>query len=206
MVGSPDLTVTIAGSNAFTFSQGGVHYSTVVWSQGGIDTELVSTFVSSSQLTATVPAALLAGPVIATIHVEIWDRIENTRVAISSSVPFQVTSAPTPTPAISSISPSTVAAGSSDMTITINGSNFGHYGHFIRSTAFWTTNGNLHDTGIWLQTSIVSSSQLSAVIPATLLQSPTSVHIVVMNGDVMGMSDGYFGYPRSNSVTFDVTP
>jgi hypothetical protein len=27
-----------------------------------------------------------------------------------------------------------------------------------------------------------------------------------MNGDVMGMSDGYFGYPRSNSVAFNVAP
>jgi len=44
------------------------------------------------------------------------------------------------------------------------------------------------------------------VIPAKLLESPTSVQIVVMNGDIMGMSDGYFGYPRSNAVTFTVTP
>ena len=107
---------------------------------------------------------------------------------------------------ISSISPLTVASGSADVPITINGSGFGHSGHFIWSTAFWTTNGNLHDTGIWLQTTITSSSQLTAVIPAKLLQSPTSVHIVVMNGDIMSMSDGYFGYPRSNAVTFTVTP
>jgi hypothetical protein len=204
-VGSPDLTLTILGSKDFTFFNG--HwYSTVLWSQDGVDTPLLMTFVSSSQLTAIVPAALLASAVIGNVRVEIWDRIENTRVATSSSVSFQVTSTPTPTPSISSISPSTVAAGSAGVTITINGSNFGHYGHFIWSTAFWTTNGNLHDTGTWLETTIISSSQLTAVIPAKLLQSPDSVQIVVMNGDVMGMSDGYFGYPRSNSVTFTVTP
>jgi IPT/TIG domain len=107
---------------------------------------------------------------------------------------------------ISSISPSSVPAGSSDTTITIAGSNFGNFGHFVSSTAFWTTNGNLHDTGVWLQTTIVNSNQLTAVIPAGLLQNPISVHIVVMNGDVMGMSDGYFGYPRSNLVSFTVTP
>ena len=44
------------------------------------------------------------------------------------------------------------------------------------------------------------------MIPANLLLSTTSVQIVVMNGDIMGMTDGYFGYPRSNSVTFTVTP
>ena len=205
-VGSPDLTLTISGSKTFTFAEGGVHYSTVVWSEDDVDTPLLTTFVSSSQLTATVPAALLASPVTANVFVRIWDRIENTLATSSSRVPFQVTSTPsTPTPAISSISPSTIAAGSPDVSITIDGSNFGRYGHFW-STAFWTTNGNLHDTGIWLQTTIVSSTQLTAVIPAKLLQSPTSVQIVVMNGDVMGMSDGFFGYPRSNSITLTVGP
>lgn len=207
-VGSSDLNLTITGSNGFTFAQGGVHYSVVVWSQDGINTELATTFISSSELTATVPSALLASPVNATVHVEIWDRIEGTLSETSTSVPFQVTSdpPPTPVPSISSISPSIVSAGSPDVTITIDGSNFGHYGHFVWSTAFWTRNGNLHDTGKWLQTTIVSSNQLTVVIPAAFLQNPASVQIVVMNGDVMGMSDGYFGYPRSNSMTLTVTP
>jgi len=183
-----------------------VHYSTVVWAQDGIDTPLLTTFVNSSQLTATAPAALLVSPTNATVHVEIWDRVEGARVATSTSVPFQVLLTPVPSPSISSISPSTTGAGSPDVTITIDGANFGHYRHFIWSTAFWVTNGNLHDTGIRLQTTIVNNSQLTAVIPATLLENPVSVQIVVMNGDVMGMSDGYFGYPRSNAVSFEVTP
>jgi trimeric autotransporter adhesin len=206
-VGSPDLTLTILASNNFTFFNGHWH-STVLWSQGDVDTPLLTTFVGSSQLTAIVPAALLASGATAKVRVETWDIIENARVATSSSVSFQVTSSPpqTPVPYISSISPSTVSAGSPDVTITIDGSNFGHYGHFVWSTAFWTTDGNLHDHGTMLQTTIVSDSQVTAVIPAALLQSPTSVQILVMNGDVMGMSDGYFGYPRSNSVTFTVGP
>jgi trimeric autotransporter adhesin len=205
-VGSPELTLTVTGSNSFSFAQGGVHFSKVVWSQGGVDTDLTTTFVTSSQLTALVPAPLLATAVTATVRVEIWDRVENALVATSSSVPFGVTVPPPPAPSIASISPSTVQAGSPDLTITINGSGFGQFGHFVWSTAFWTTNGNLDDTGTMLQTTIVSSNQLVAVIPAPLLQSATSVQIVVMNGDVMGMSDGFFGYPRSNSVTFTVTP
>lgn len=202
LVGSPDLTLTIAGSNTFTFA----HHCTVVWSQSGIDTQLSTTLVSSSELTAAIPASLLASPVTASIHVEIWewqgDDMKRTVVATSRSVPFDVASSPPsiPAPSISSIAPSTVSAGSSDVTITRDGSNFGHFGHFVWSTAFRTTNWNLHDTGSWLQTTIVSSGQLTAVIPAKLLQSPTSVQVVVMNGDVTGMTDGYFGYPRSNSV------
>ena len=206
-VGSSDITLQISGLNGFTFAQSGVHYSVVVWSQDGIDTPLLTTFISSSELTAVVPATLLASPGTRNVFVQIWDRIEDIVAKSSRTVPFQVTStAAIPTPAISSISPSTVAAGRPDITLTIEGANFGHYGHFVSSTVFWTTNGNLHDTGTWLQTSIIGSNQLMAVIPAKLLQSPTSVQIVVMNGDIMGMSDGFFGYPRSNSVTFTVGP
>ena len=207
-VGSADLTLKISGSNNFTFSSATHKLNRVVWSEAGIDTPLLTTFVNSSQLTAILPAPLLASAVTAKVRVEIWDMQGDAPIATSSLIPFQVMSSvpSTPAPSISSISPSIVSAGSPDVTITIEGSNFGHYGHFIWSTVFWTTNGNLHDTGKWLQTTIGSSGQLTAVIPAELLQSPTSVQIVVMNGDIMGMSDGYFGYPRSNSVTFTVTP
>ena len=205
VAGSADLTITITASKTFSFGGGGPWINKVLWSDNGTDTELSSTIVSTSQLTAIVPAALLSIPVQTKLRVEVWDHIEGTLVATSSSVPFTVTQTPVPSPSISSISPSTVAAGSPDLTITIDGSNFGHFRHFIYSTVFWTINGNLHDTGTWLQTTIVSDSQLTVVIPAKLLQSPTSAGIVVMNGDIMGMSDGYFGYPKSNSVTFTVT-
>lgn len=205
IVGSADLIVTITGSETFPLAGGGPRFNKVLWSANGSETELSSTLVSSSQLTAIVPATLLSNSLKALLRVEIWDHIEGTLFRTSSSVPFQVTSTLATSPSISSISPSTVAAAGGDTTITIDGSGFGHYGHFTWSTAFWTANGNLHDTGTSLQTTIISSSQLTAVIPAKLLQSPTSAQIVVMNGDVMGMSDGYFGYPRSNSVTFTVT-
>lgn len=203
--GSADLTITITASNTFSLGGGGPWINKVVWSANGIETELSTTLISSSQLTAIIPAALLTSAVQAELRVEVWDRIEGSLVATSSSVPFTVAST-TPSPSISSISPSEVVVGSPDVTITIDGSNFGHYGHFIWSTAFWTTNGNLHDTGTWLETTILSNNQLTAVIPAKLLKNPNSVQIVVINGDIMGMSDGYFGYPRSNSVIFSVTP
>lgn len=109
------------------------------------------------------------------------------------------------TPVITSISPATVTAGSGDVTLTINGSKFDN--KFLnQSIAFSTTDSNLHDHGTMLLTKFVSSTQLTAVIPAALLQNPTSVQIVVLTGDSMGMSDGFFGYPRSNPVSFTVSP
>lgn len=206
VVGSADLTLTITGSTGFSFANGHVRSNKVFWSANGSERELSATFVTTSQITAVVPAVLLASPLQAQVHVEVWDRQEGTLYAKSNSVSFSVTAVPVAAPSISSISPESVSAGSPDVTITIDGSNYGHFGHFVWSTVFWTTNGNLHDTGHWLQTSIISDTQLKAVIPSALLQSPTSVQIVVMNGDVMGMSDGYFGYPRSNSLTFTVNP
>ena len=124
--------------------------------------------------------------------------------------PNQSGNNPTPqpsaaTPSITLLSPGSVPAGSPGVIVTITGSKFDD--KFLgQSVAFWTTDSNLHDHGTMLNTKFVSSKQLTAVIPATLLQNSTSVQIVVLTGDVMGMSDGFFGYPRSNAVTFTVTP
>lgn len=205
IVGSADLTLTIMASATFSFPDAGHKVSKVFWSANGTDTQLTASFVSTSELTAIVPAPLLTSPLQASLRVEVWDIQGDAPSATSSSVPFRVTTAPPAVPSIASISPASTQTGSPDVTITINGSNFGRFGH-VWSTVFWTTNGNLHDTGTWLQTTIISSSQLTAVIPTKLLQSPTSAQILVMNGDIMGMSDGYFGYPRSESFTFTVTP
>jgi hypothetical protein len=112
-----------------------------------------------------------------------------------------------PIPSIVSISSVDASAGSPDITLTIMGSNFENQNFKHSSVAFWTTNANnLHDNGKMLLTTFVSESELTATIPAELLQRPVSVQIVVLNGDTMGMSDGFFGYPKSNSVTFTVSP
>jgi len=206
VVGGPDFTMTITSTQQFTFTSAAHKRNRVVWTANDIETPLTSTFVRSSELAALIPASLLADPIRATVRVEVWDIMGDVPDAISSSVPFTVTAAPSPSPFIASISPMSVPAGSSDVTITITGANFDN--RFLHtSIAFWATNpDNLHDTGIWLQTGFVSSSELTAVVPAALLQDSVSIQIVVLTGDVMGMSDGFFGYPRSNSVKFTVTP
>lgn len=207
VVGSADLTLMITGTQAFPFAGGGLRYNKVLWSANGSETELPATVISGSQLTAIVPAVLLTSPLQAKLRVEIWDRQADNPTATSSSVLFSVTTAPVTAPFINSISPESVAAGSSDVTLTITGSNFDHTGPHHVSVAFWTTDpSNLHDHGTILNTTVVSSSQLIAVIPAALLQNPVAIQIVVLTGDPMGMSDGFFGYPKSNSVTFTVTP
>lgn len=124
------------------------------------------------------------------------------------TVPEQppVTTAPSnPSPpivatlSISSLSPATVIAGSGDITITITGSGFQSptVCCFVSSFAVWSA-----DT--MLLTKYVSETQLTAVIPASRLKDPATAQVLVVNGDSMGWTDGYRGYPQSNAVPFAI--
>jgi uncharacterized repeat protein (TIGR01451 family) len=62
VAGRPDLSLTVFGS-------GFVASSTVEWVTGGLTTTLATTFMGNGELTATVPAALLAEPGLATVIV-----------------------------------------------------------------------------------------------------------------------------------------
>jgi hypothetical protein len=177
--------------------------SLVVWSTDTTTDRLSTTFVSSTELKAFVTADLLANPTSAKVTVETWVAGAGAPLSITKPAAFSVTTPPAGTPVITAVSPTNATAGSADLTLTITGSNFESY----KSVAFWTTDpNNLHDHGTMLNTIFVNSTQLTVVIPAALLQSSTSTQIVVLNGDPMGMSDGFFGYPESNSVAFTVTP
>jgi len=122
-----------------------------------------------------------------------------TRPTVTEQPPI-VTPPSSPTPvvlSISSLSPATAIAGSADITVTITGSGFppqlGVFGAF----AVWSA-----DT--LLLTRYVSDTQLTAVIPASLLKDPATAQVLVVNGSTMGWSDGYRGYPQSNALPFAI--
>jgi hypothetical protein len=99
---------------------------------------------------------------------------------------------------ISSLSPATTIAGSGDITITITGSGFLPQLEILNYTfVAWSA-----DTV--LLTRYVSDTQLTAVIPASLLKDPATVQLLVVNGSSMGWSDGYRGYPQSNALPFAI--
>jgi hypothetical protein len=101
---------------------------------------------------------------------------------------------------ISSVSPAAAVAGSADLTVTVTGSGFQPYNNHIVSFAVWVfANGDTE-----LATKYVRDTQLTAVIPAKLLATPSSPQLLVVNGDLMGWGDGYRGYPKSNAVLFSV--
>jgi len=202
VAGSLDVLLTITGSN---FLGRPHNFSQAVWSSNGSDTGLATTFLSSTQLTAIVPADLLISPVSAQVFLLTGDRMGDLPLQKSGPAGFSVTALPVGAATITSISPESAPAGSSDVTVTIDGSNFDQQ-RFHNSIVGWSTTPNdPHCCNTWLETTFVSSTQLIAVIPAVLLQSPVTAQVFVETGDPQGIGDGV-SYPRSNSVTFAVGP
>jgi hypothetical protein len=142
--------LTVAGSN-FTPA------STVVWNTS----VLTTSFVNANDLTATVPASLIASPGTAQITV-------STLGVASNAVTFTIL----PPPTVTSISPTSIAAGSDAFTVTVNGTGFAP-----GATAQW--NGTTA-----LATTIVNANQLTAAVPANLIIFAGVAQIAVVSGGV----------------------
>lgn len=109
--------------------------------------------------------------------------------------------AATTAPSVGAISPASAIAGSSNITLEVTGT------HFIRgspnySFVLWSANGVETD----LLTTFSSDTRLTALVSDELLSTPGTASVRVMNGDSMGFTDGYRGYPVSNAVAFAVLP
>jgi hypothetical protein len=194
--GSPDLTLTVTAMGARTFFHDPHNKSIVVWSANGSDTPFLDTnFVSSTQLTAVIPAALLAVPVTANVSVETGDPMGSLPLSKSDSVPFVVGTGQL---SISSISPSRATIGSSDVTLTVLGAGFADVPGRYNSSVVWSANGD----ETFLTTRFDSDTQLTAVIPAALLTNPIIAEISVQTW----FKEDSFPTAVSNSAEFSVTP
>jgi len=104
-------------------------------------------------------------------------------------------------PTIASFTPRSTPAGSPDLQLDIEGTNFPANPSIREDHAgvFWTTDGGR--TGTWLEMKDANATHLTAVIPATLLVSPTTA---IMQVQVSHYMDDV---PKasSNTVTFTVT-
>jgi hypothetical protein len=167
-----------------------------VFSIVGSETALSTTFISFSQLTAVVPANLMVNPLTADIFVETGDPVASAPFAKSDKVAFSVVTG-TAALTLSSVSPASALAGSPDLTVTITGTGFVNVGPHDTTWVVFIANGTNHQ----LATTFVSSSQLTAVIPAALMASPVSGNIHVEKGDRMSSLPP----STSNSIPFNVT-
>lgn len=160
--GGAGFTLTVDGSG---FQSG----ATVNFSGSALG----STFVSSTQLTADVPASAIASAGTDAVTVT------NPDGSTSNTLEFTVTP---PAPTLASISPSSATAGGSQFTLIATGTNF-------------QSGATVKFAGTALTTAFVSSTELSASVPASAIANAGTYAVTVSNTA---------GGAASNSLTFTV--
>lgn len=171
LAGGAGFTLTLTGTN---FSKNSI----VIFNQSPQPT----TFVSPTQLTATIVATMLVTPEGGSVTVESSSQ-ENAQV--SGAVPLLVL-APGPDPTVTSLAPSSTIVGSAGFTLTVNGANF-----TIGSVVLWG--------GTPLATNLVSPNQLTASISASQVANIGTTPV-----SVQAYSNP--SAPISNAVNFTVAP
>jgi uncharacterized protein (TIGR03437 family) len=172
--GGPDLTITITGTGFLPNTGGAI---AAVGSQVRFNsTALVSTFLSSTNMTAVIPAALTARDATATIQ------IVNTAVGSASTssntVQFVIGTGVGAASSliIAEITPNQVAPGGPDVTITINGAGFQP-----RTGSIAIVGSQVRFNETTLVSTFVSETRLTAVIPAAFTSRAGTASITVVN-------------------------
>ena len=168
--GSPEFTLTLVGSNF-------VNGAAAQWDS----TVLLTTYISSTQLTAQVPASLLLTPGAASVTVS----NPQPGGGASNALTFTILDAtvPNPVPVLSQLTPQQMQAGLPGFTLTLSGSGF-----VSGSTARWN--------GSDLVTTYISSTQLTVQVAASALLNPGNIPVTVFNPSPGG--------GLSNALTFTI--
>ena len=163
--GAAATSVTLTGTNFSSASTASVNGSAVATS-----------YVSPTQLTAVIPASALASA--GTLQVAVLTPNAGTTAALA----FTVTAAPSTTPTLTALSPSSAVAGSAATAVALAGTNFS-----AASTA--TVNGSP------VATTYVSPTQLTAVVPAASLATAGTLQVAVVTPNL----------PTTAALAFTVT-
>ncbi len=175
-------TNVVAGQPTFTLTITGYHFtpaSSINWNGN----TLTAIFASTNKLTTQIPATLvqIAGTV---------------QVSVSTPAPgggttlpliFTINPATSPTPHITSLSPSTVLVGSGDVTLNVVGTNF---------VALSTVSVN----NIPQQASLINSNVLQTTVPAAMLANAGPLQIAVLNPTPGGGSSNLYVLNVDNPV------
>ncbi|MGC1620436.1 MAG: hypothetical protein WA765_18235 [Candidatus Acidiferrum sp.] len=208
--GGPDLTLTLTGS-------GFVVQSVATWDQKNLKTCVVTTTAANVcapandtgtvlYVTAVLPAAMTAKA--GTYFVQTVQPHSGAGTnGLSNPVSFVVFPPPNPVPTITTVAPNTAPAGSAAVPVTITGTNF-----LLTSDAtggsqvFWNTTAQTA-----LAVSNISTTQIQATVPATLLGTAGSATVTVFNPPVPPPSgcqincNGFGGGGTSNAATFTIS-
>ena len=170
--GSSAITLTVYGTN-FVVNLNAAGQSTVF--VGGV--QLATTFVNSGTLTAAVPASLLVSP--AQYNVQVANPGTPAQGgAVSNAATFSVLA-----PGISSLSATSIPAGSPAFALTVAGANF------LSGSQIWFR-------GTALATTFVNNATLTTTVPANLIATAGQVSVLVVNP----------GGASSDAVSFVVGP
>ena len=171
----------IAGSPGFILNLFGANFvssSTAHWN--GLSRSTV--FVSSAQLTASIPSSDLTSPTTANLTVFSPGPGGGTSTAVAFFVSAPIsTGTPNPVPALASLSPSSATAGSPGFSLNLFGANF-----ISSSTALW--NGHSRSTVF------VSSTQLAAAILTSDLTAPTTANVAIFTPGPGGGTSTALGF------------
>lgn len=151
--GGAQFTLTVNGSG---FVSGG----TVKWNGNNLTT----TFVSSSQVTAVVPAPNIASAGSAVVT------FANPTGQVSNSLTFTINAVIVPAPSLTSLSPVSTLEGVSSFVLTVNGANF-------------VSGAEIRWNGSALTTTFGSATQLTATIDAALVSNSGVGLVTVRNPD-----------------------
>ncbi len=169
-------SVTAAGAG-FTLTVNGSNFnsrSVVQW-KGSART---TTFASATQLTAVIPAMDIAAA--GTAQVTVLNPTPGG--GTSGSLTFTINN---PAPALTSLSPSSAAAGSAGLTLTVSGTNF-----VSDTTVLW--NGSPRTT------TFVSAAQLTASLAAADLATGGTAQVTVSNPTPGGGTSGSLTFTINN--------
>jgi uncharacterized protein YjdB len=169
----------VAGSAGFTLTVNGSSFVNGATATFG-GTSRAVTFVNSGQVTIAVQASDVAS--VGTPAVIVTNPTPGG--GASNSVAFNVTAAANPLPAITTLSPTSVSAGSGQFTLTVSGSNF-----INGSVVQWNASPRA--------TTFVNSGQLTATI--------TTADVLTANIDLITVFNPAPGGGTSNVVDFSVT-
>lgn len=173
-------SVAAAGGNGFTLTVNGTGFAqgaTVIWN----GSQRTTTYISPTQVTAAITSTDIARAGSASVWVY-------SPGGISNIVSLSIAALPT----LSAINPPTIVIGAGQFTLTLTGTNF-----TPTSAAQWD--------GTALSTTYVSSTTLTAAVPANYINSTGTSQITVENANLAVQSQPQTLTIVSGNLTATVT-
>jgi hypothetical protein len=185
------VSPTSDGGN-FNLGIDGANFTPTSTSSWG-ETPMATTYVSTTRLTALVPAALIAIPTTASITVSTDAGTASATVSTTGGASPEIAlTVALPPPTIASLSPASATAGGVAFTLTINGSNF-----TSASTSSWGATP--------LATTYISATKLTATVPACLIAAAGSASITVTTASGTSAGTAFTIIPPRSAIA-SLTP